>query len=133
MGQGKIVYIVPHGDVYDPSLPCCCHEMFTISIILASFILRRDDNQSGSVSSSVSQLYLANSDAGKGSTVCSSLHCGTRYLIAVLALRLLRCPVGRGAFPGGQVRFLGDFGVLEYPPSGVARQSHCTPALLSIS
>ena len=26
----------------------------------------------------------------------------------------------------------GDFGVLVYPPSGVARQSHCTPALLSI-
>ena len=46
--------------------------------------------------------------------------------------RLLRCPVGRGAFPGGQVRFLGDFGVLVYPPSGVARQSPCTPALLSI-
>ena len=40
--------------------------------------------------------------------------------------------VGRGTFPGGQVRFLGDFGVLVYPPSGVARQSHCTPALLSI-
>ena len=29
------------------------------------------------------QQYLP--DAGKGSTVCSSLHCGTRYLIAVLA------------------------------------------------
>ena len=27
---------------------------------------------------------------------------------------------------------LGDFGVLVYPPSGVARLSHCTPALLSI-
>ena len=32
-----------------------------LAIILASFILRRDDNHSGSVSSSVSQLYLANS------------------------------------------------------------------------
>ena len=36
------------------------------------------------------------------------------------------------SFPRGQVRFLGDFGVLVYPPSGVARQSPCTPALLSI-
>ena len=44
----------------------------------------------------------------------------------------LGAPFGRGTFPGGQVRFLGDFGVLVYPPSGVARQSHCTPALLSI-
>ena len=42
------------------------------------------------------------------------------------------CPVRRGASPGGQARFLGDFGVLVYPPSGVARQSNCTPALLSI-
>ena len=32
-----------------------------LAIILASFILRRDDNHSGSLSSSVSQLYLANS------------------------------------------------------------------------
>ena len=32
-----------------------------LAIILASFILRRDNNHSGSVSSSVSQLYLANS------------------------------------------------------------------------
>ena len=64
-------------------------------------------------------------------TVCSSLHCGTRYLIAVLALRLAGAPLG-GERQGGQVRFLGDFGVLVYPPSGVARQSHCTPALLSI-
>ena len=32
-----------------------------LAIILASFILRRDDNHSGSVSSSVFQLYLANS------------------------------------------------------------------------
>lgn len=32
-----------------------------LAIILASFILRRDDNHSGSVSSSVSQLYIANS------------------------------------------------------------------------
>ena len=31
MGQGKIVYIVPYGDVYDPSLPCCCHETFAIT------------------------------------------------------------------------------------------------------
>ena len=31
MGQGKIVYIVPYGDVYDLSLPCCCHETFTIT------------------------------------------------------------------------------------------------------
>ena len=41
-------------------------------------------------------------------------------------------PFGRGTFPGGQVRSLGDFGVLVYPPSGVARQSPCTLALLSI-
>ena len=58
--------------------------------------------------------------AGKGSAVFRSLHCGTRYLAAVLAR------------PGGQVQFLGDFGVLVYPPSGVARQSPCTLALLSI-
>ena len=41
MGQEKIVYIVPYGDVYDPScpkrvkkissLPCCCHETFKIT------------------------------------------------------------------------------------------------------
>ena len=31
MGQGKIVYFVPYGDLYDPSLPCFCHEMFTIT------------------------------------------------------------------------------------------------------
>ena len=31
MGQGEIVYIVPYGDLYDPSLPCCCHETFTIT------------------------------------------------------------------------------------------------------
>ena len=33
MGQGKIVYIVPYGDVYDPSLRCCCHETFTITSV----------------------------------------------------------------------------------------------------
>ena len=32
-----------------------------LAIILASFILRRDDNHSGSVSSRIFQLYLANS------------------------------------------------------------------------
>ena len=41
MGQGKIVYIAPYGDEYDPScpkrvncfsmVPCCCHETFTIA------------------------------------------------------------------------------------------------------
>ena len=41
-------------------------------------------------------------------------------------------PLGGDASGGGRVRFLGDFGVLVYPPSGVTRQSHCTPALLSI-
>ena len=41
-------------------------------------------------------------------------------------------PRWAGDVSGGQVQFLGDFGVLVYPPSGVARQSHCTPALLSI-
>ena len=34
--------------------------------------------------------------------------------------------------PLGRSKFLGDFGVLVYPPSGIAQQSHCTPALLSI-
>ena len=33
---------------------------------------------------------------------------------------------------GSEVRFLGDFGALVYTPSGVARQSHCTLALLSV-
>ena len=41
-------------------------------------------------------------------------------------------PLGGKRFRGDQVRFLGDFGVLVYPPSGVPRQSHCTLALLSI-
>ena len=58
-------------------------------------------------------------DAGKGPAICMhNLHCGTRYLITVLALWLFRCPVRRGAF-GGQVRFLGDFGVLVYPPQAL--------------
>ena len=64
-------------------------------------------------------------DAGKGAAVCSSLH---RYLIAVLAHPTAQVP----RWAGDQVRFLGDFGVLVYPPSGVARQSYCTPALVSI-
>ena len=38
---------------------------------------------------------------------------------------------GRGG-GGEEVRFLGDFGVVLYPPSVVARQNHCAPALLSI-
>ena len=72
-------------------------------------------------------------DAGKGSAVCSCsalwdpLPCSSPSTPDCLG-----APFGRGTFPGGQVRFLGDFGVLVYPPSGVARQSHCTPALLSI-
>ena len=72
-------------------------------------------------------------DAGKGSAVCSCsalwdpLPCSSPSTADCLG-----APFGRGTFPGGQVRFLGDFGVLVYPPSGVARQSHCTPALLSI-
>ena len=38
------------------------------------------------------------------------------------ALYLSQLIIGRGTFPGGQVQFLGDFGVLVY----------CTPALLSV-
>ena len=72
-------------------------------------------------------------DAGKGSAVCSSLHCGTRYLIAVLVRSTAQVPRWAGNVSGGgQVQFLGNFGVLAYLPSGVARQSHCTPARLSI-
>ena len=54
----------------------------------------------------------------RSSHVVSSLHCGTRYLIAVLALRLAGAPLG-GDRQGGQVRFLGDFGVLVYPPKAL--------------
>ena len=71
-------------------------------------------------------------DASKGSAVCNSLHCGTRYLIAVPARLTAQVPRWAGNVSGGQVQFLGDFGVLVYPPLGVARQSHCTPAVLSI-
>ena len=72
-------------------------------------------------------------DAGKGSAVCSCsalwdpLPCSSPS-----TPNCLGAPFGRGTFPGGQVRFLGDFGVLVYPPSDVPRQSHCTLALLSI-
>ena len=46
-------------------------------------------------------------DAGKGSAVCSSLYCGTRYLIAVLARPTAQVPRwagnvsrGPGSIPG---------------------------------
>ena len=72
-------------------------------------------------------------DAGKGSAVCS---CSALWdPLPYSSPSTPDCsgaPFGRGTFPGGQVRFLGDFGVLVYPPSGVARQSPCTLALLSI-
>ena len=71
-------------------------------------------------------------DAGKGSVVCSSLYCGTRYLIAVLASPTAQVPRWVGNVSGGAGSVLGGFGILVYPPSGIARQSHCTPAILSI-
>ena len=43
-------------------------------------------------------LYIC---AGKGSTVCSSLHCGTRYLIAILARPTTRVPRWAGNVFGG--------------------------------
>ena len=49
-------------------------------------------------------------EAGKGSAVCSSLHCGTRYLIAVLARPTAQVPRWAGNVSGGaQVQLLGDF------------------------
>ena len=52
--------------------------------------------------------------------------------IAVLARPTAQVPSWAGNVFGVQVQFLGDFGLLVYPPSGDARQSHCTPALLNI-
>ena len=48
-----------------------------LAIILASFILRRDKNHSGSVSSGVSQLYLANSVSFDSLRV--SIHLWTKH------------------------------------------------------
>ena len=44
MGQGKIVYIVPYGDLYDPSLPCCCHETFTITGVKIKPLKKKIEN-----------------------------------------------------------------------------------------
>ena len=41
-------------------------------------------------------------EAGKGSAVCSSLHCGTRYLIAVLARPTAQVPRWAGNVSGGE-------------------------------
>ena len=72
-------------------------------------------------------------DAGEGPAVCSSLHCGTRYLLAVLAQPTAQVPRWAGSVSGRPGSIHGRlFGVLVYTPSGVARQSHCIPALLSI-
>ena len=82
--------------------------------------------------------YTRSAFMGKSAAVCSSPHCGTRYLIAFLAHPTAQVSgwagtlSGDGEGGGGSVRFLGDFGVVLYPPSVVARQSHCAPALLSI-
>ena len=45
--------------------------------------------------------YTRSAITGKCPAVCSSLHCGTRYLIAVLAHPTAQVPRWRGAFPGG--------------------------------
>ena len=46
-------------------------------------------------------LYTGFPDAGKGSAVCSSLHCGTRYLIEVLARSTAQVPRWAGNVSGG--------------------------------
>ena len=48
-------------------------------------------------------------DAGKGSAVCSSLHCGTRYLIAVLARPTAQVPRWAGNVSGGPGSIPGQF------------------------
>ena len=48
-------------------------------------------------------------DAGKGSAVCSSLHCGTRYLIAVLARPTAQVPRWAGNVSGGPGSIPGRF------------------------
>ena len=53
--------------------------------------------------------YIYLPDAGKGSAVCSSLHCGTRYLIAVLARPTAQVPRWAGNVSGGPGSFPGRF------------------------
>ena len=48
-------------------------------------------------------------DAGKGSAVCNSLHCGTCYLIAVLARPAAQVPRWAGNVPGGPGSIPGRF------------------------
>ena len=47
--------------------------------------------------------------AGKGSTVCSSLHCGTRYLTAVPARPTAQVPSWAGNVSGGRGSIPGQF------------------------
>ena len=47
--------------------------------------------------------------AGKGSALCSSLHCGTRYLIAVLARPTAQVPRWAGNISGGPGSIPGRF------------------------
>ena len=48
-------------------------------------------------------------DAGKGSAVCNSLYCGTRYLIAVLARPTAQVPRWAGNVSGGPGSIPGRF------------------------
>ena len=54
-------------------------------------------------------------DAGKGSAVCSSLHCGTRYLIAVLARPTAQVPRLAGNVSGGPGSIPGRFWRIGVP------------------
>ena len=70
----------------------------------------------GEVTSSLARQMSSNDDklyplpdAGKGPAVCSSLHCGTRYLIAVQAHPTARVPRWAGSVSGRSGSIHGRF------------------------